>query len=71
MLLNGYAVANPKIDGANADPDKFSDWEVVGLSGGDVRVIAIDPKDVNRLYISTLDGQSILPRTRARAGPSW
>jgi hypothetical protein len=39
------------------DPEKFVDWEVVGPSGGDVRVIAVDPKNKNRLYISTLDGQ--------------
>ncbi|MEO6655240.1 MAG: hypothetical protein ABIO36_04090, partial [Pyrinomonadaceae bacterium] len=40
-------------DAANS----FGDWQVVGPSGGDVRVVAIDPKDKNRLYISTLDGQ--------------
>ncbi len=68
MLFNGFALANSKVDGANPDPDKFSDWEVVGPSGGDVRVIAIDPKDVNRLYISTLDGQIY---TSADAGKSW
>jgi hypothetical protein len=39
------------------DSSRFGDWEVVGPSGGDVRVVAIDPKDENRLYISTLDGQ--------------
>lgn len=36
---------------------KFNDWAVLGPNGGDVRVIAIDPRDKNRLYISTLDGQ--------------
>lgn len=68
MLFNGIAFANSKADGTSADRDKFSDWEVVGPSGGDVRVIAIDPKDVNRLYISTLDGQIY---TSPDAGKSW
>lgn len=43
-------------------------WEVVGPSGGDVRSVAIDPKDKDRLYISTLDGQIY---TSADAGRSW
>ncbi len=43
----------------DADPDagKFTDWQVLGPSGGDVRVVTIDPRDKNRLYVSTLDGQ--------------
>src|SRR3954452_25032484 len=51
-----------------ADPGKYSDWQVLGPSGGDVRVVAIDPKDKNRLYISTLDGQI---HTSADGGKSW
>src|SRR5688572_27351380 len=43
-------------------------WEVVGPAGGDVRSVAIDPKDKDRLYISTLDGQIY---TSADAGRSW
>ncbi|MEP6705478.1 MAG: hypothetical protein ABJB34_11790, partial [Acidobacteriota bacterium] len=50
------------------DPSKFSDWTVVGPNGGDVRVVAIDPRDKNRLYISTLDGQI---HTSADGGKSW
>ena len=46
----------------------YSDWQVVGPSGGDVRVVAIDPKDKNRLYMSTLDGQI---HTSADGGNSW
>jgi len=46
----------------------YSDWQVVGPNGGDVRVVAIDPKDKNRLYISTLDGQI---HTSADGGVSW
>jgi photosystem II stability/assembly factor-like uncharacterized protein len=47
---------------------KFDNWQVVGPSGGDVRVVAIDPKDKNRLYASTLDGQI---HTSSDAGKSW
>ena len=51
-----------------SDPLKFSDWTVVGPSGGDVRVVTIDPRDKNRLYLSTLDGQI---HTSADGGKSW
>lgn len=51
-----------------SDPDRFSKWEVVGPSGGDVRVITIDPRDKDRLYVSTLDGQI---HTSADGGKTW
>ena len=51
-----------------AEAPAYSDWRVVGPSGGDVRVVAIDPKDKNRLYMSTLDGQI---HTSADGGASW
>ncbi len=38
------------------EPVNISDWEVIGPSGGDVRVVTIDPKDKNHIYVSTLDG---------------
>ncbi len=50
------------------EPAKFGDWEIVGPSGGDVRVITIDPKDKDRLYISTLDGQI---HTSPDGGITW
>lgn len=50
------------------NPEKFNDWEMVGPNGGDVRVVAIDPRDKNRLYISTLDGQIW---TSTDASKSW
>lgn len=46
----------------------YGDWQLVGPAGGDVRVVAIDPRDKNRLYISTLDGQI---HTSTDAGRSW
>jgi len=47
---------------------KFDDWKVVGPSGGDVRVVAVDPKDKDRIYVSTLDGQI---HTSADSGTTW
>ncbi|KXK03420.1 MAG: BNR/Asp-box repeat domain/two component regulator propeller [Acidobacteria bacterium OLB17] len=46
----------------------FTRWTVSGPDGGDVRVVTIDPKDKDRLYISTLDGQIF---TSANAGKTW
>ena len=68
LMLQSVAFAVVPPDGEASGPDKFNDWEVVGPNGGDVRVVAIDPKDVNRLYISTLDGQIY---TSPDAGKSW
>jgi photosystem II stability/assembly factor-like uncharacterized protein len=39
-----------------SEPVKINEWDVVGPTGGDVRVITVDPKDKNRLFVSTLDG---------------
>lgn len=50
------------------DPENFSVWSVVGPSGGDVRSVAIDPRDKDRLYVSTLDGQI---HTSADGGKTW
>jgi photosystem II stability/assembly factor-like uncharacterized protein len=52
----------------NESPLKIKDWQVVGPNGGDVRVVAVDPKDKDRLYISTLDGQIY---TSTDAGVNW
>lgn len=51
-----------------SEPVKINDWDVVGPNGGDVRVITIDPKDKNRLYVSTLDGQI---HTSPDGGKTW
>lgn len=49
-------------------PLKLNAWDMVGPSGGDVRVIAVDPRNKSRLYASTLDGQV---HTSADGGQSW
>ena len=50
------------------DKDKFMNWAILGPTGGDVRAVAIDPKNKDRVYISTLDGQIYLSDN---AGSSW
>ncbi|HSK74660.1 MAG TPA: hypothetical protein VK892_23370 [Pyrinomonadaceae bacterium] len=52
----------------NEAAERFPKWQTIGPSGGDVRTIVVDPKDKDRLYISTLDGQIY---TSADAGESW
>lgn len=50
------------------DPAGFTSWQVVGPNGGDVRVVAIDPRDKDRLYITTMDGQIY---TSGDGGKQW
>ncbi|MFT3746195.1 MAG: hypothetical protein QM785_18130 [Pyrinomonadaceae bacterium] len=52
----------------NAAAESFGDWQVVGPTGGDVRVVEIDPRDKDHLFISTLDGQI---HTSRDGGKSW
>lgn len=63
LPLNALADENVFSDSA-----KFSDWSVVGPNGGDVRTVTIDPRDKDRLYISTLDGQI---HTSGDGGKTW
>lgn len=69
MILQAAVFSTPfdGSDGALA-AESFGDWQVMGPTGGDVRVIAVDPQDKDRLYISTLDGQI---HTSANGGKSW
>jgi photosystem II stability/assembly factor-like uncharacterized protein len=62
--INGtFASAND-----NIEAPAIKEWDIVGPSGGDVRVVAIDPKDSNRVYASTLDGQIHISTD---GGKSW
>jgi photosystem II stability/assembly factor-like uncharacterized protein len=50
------------------DAAKFITWNIIGPNGGDIRAIAIDPKDKKHLYASTLDSQVY---TSYDAGNTW
>ncbi len=43
-----------------ASPDvspRFNGWQTIGPGGGDIRSLTIDPKDKNKLYLTTIDSQ--------------
>ena len=67
LFMSNVGTLSAAVD-TNGEPVKFNDWQIVGPSGGDVRVVAIDPRDKDRLYISTLDGQI---HTSADGGKTW
>src|ERR1041384_8843342 len=51
------------------DPGLYStDWRNTGPQGGDVRALVVDPKNPDRFYFGTLDGQIY---TSADAGKHW
>ena len=50
------------------DRDKFTTWAILGPSGGDVRAVAIDPRNKDRVFLSTLDGQIYVSKN---GGGSW
>ncbi len=63
-----FCVSSSAADVNPTEAPKFGDWKVVGPSGGDVRVVAVDPRDKDRIYVSTLDGQI---HTSADGGTTW
>ncbi|HEX8267003.1 MAG TPA: YCF48-related protein [Pyrinomonadaceae bacterium] len=55
-------------DNAPETLGRFGAWQGVGPLGGDVRSLVVDPKDKDRLYFGTLDGQIY---TSPDGGKSW
>src|SRR5688572_8855737 len=57
-------------DGGNVftDPESKTVWHVLGPNGGDVRSIAIDPRNKDKVFISTMDGQV---HVSVDAGKTW
>jgi photosystem II stability/assembly factor-like uncharacterized protein len=41
----------------SSDPMYSEDWRATGPPGGDVRGLVVDPRDADRFYFGTLDGQ--------------
>ena len=54
--------------GADSSATRLLNWEVTGPLGGDVRSLAIDPRDARRLYFGTIDGQMY---TSGDGGETW
>ncbi len=50
------------------DSKSSTQWSVLGPSGGDVRSVEVDPRDKDKIYISTMDGQI---HVSSDAGKSW
>ncbi len=50
------------------DPETKGVWNIIGPNGGDVRSVAIDPRDKNKLYLGTMDGQI---HASDDAGKTW
>lgn len=61
-MASVFAIASNNFDGS------FKSWNAIGPSGGDVRVVEVDPHDVDHLYVTTLDGQV---HTSYDAGKTW
>lgn len=53
---------------ANSDSVRFNGWQTLGPNGGDIRTIAIDPKNKNKIYLTTLDSQIYVS---SDAGKIW
>lgn len=68
LSVSGWSVTIAANDNTFIDSNSATSWTVLGPDGGDVRAIAIDPKNKDRVYISTLDGQLY---TSADAGKTW
>src|SRR4051794_18434301 len=63
------SVARAEDNGAaDSSATKLLDWEITGPLGGDVRSLAIDPRDARRLYFGTIDGQKY---TSGDGGETW
>ena len=72
LLFSVYLISSQLAVLADApeitDKDKFSSWTVVGPSGGDVRAVVVDPRNKDRVFLSTLDGQIYVSDN---GGGSW
>ena len=58
ILVLTFCICSVLLTANAGEPaSRFKDWQMMGPTGGDVRAITIDPKDSQRIFISTLDGQ--------------
>ncbi len=68
FLAAGFASVSAASDNAPENLGRFGSWQGVGPLGGDVRSIVVDPKDKDKFYFGTLDGQIYTSRD---GGKSW
>lgn len=68
FVLNSTVLASDEFGNTFTDTQTKGVWSVLGPSGGDVRAVAVDPKDANKLFITTMDGQI---HVSTDAGKSW
>lgn len=66
-LINVAAIAADDGNVITDSPNKVV-WQILGPNGGDVRSVAIDPRDKDKLYIGTMDGQI---HVSTDAGKNW
>ncbi|GIU83080.1 MAG: hypothetical protein D6687_11360 [Acidobacteria bacterium] len=65
LIFSGFSLG---FNNPDNESQLFRSLLVVGPEGGDVRSITVDPRNPDRLYISTLDGQVY---TSADGGKTW
>lgn len=68
VVLNSSVLASEEFGNVFTDAETKGIWAVLGPSGGDVRAVAVDPKNPDKLFISTMDGQI---HVSTDAGKSW
>jgi photosystem II stability/assembly factor-like uncharacterized protein len=68
LTLSAAAAVEADEGGADSPESRVLNWEVTGPLGGDVRSLAVDPKDARRLYFGTIDGQIY---TTTDGGETW
>ena len=68
-LSVGFVSAQAATGGDSSETlGRFGSWQGVGPVGGDVRSLVVDPKDKEKLYFGTLDGQIYTSRN---GGLNW
>ncbi len=68
FVVNATVFAADDAGNVFTDAENKGIWAVLGPSGGDVRAVAVDPKNPDKLFISTMDGQI---HVSTDAGQSW
>ena len=68
LIFNVSVFASDDFGNTFTDSDTKGVWSVLGPNGGDVRAVAVDPRNADKLYITTMDGQI---HVTADAGKSW